>query len=85
MGDLEERETISSRSRPAARSVAPAPIIEDHAQRSRIPRRPTSSWSKKSPSSSGAPPNWRRGNGVRRQLEYALASFIKEMKKGKGE
>jgi hypothetical protein len=37
MGDLEERETISSRSRPAARSVTPAPIIEDHAQRSRIP------------------------------------------------
>ena len=36
-GDLEERETISSRSRPAARSVKPAPIIEDHAQRSRIP------------------------------------------------
>jgi hypothetical protein len=27
MGDLEERETISSRSRPAARSVTPAPII----------------------------------------------------------
>jgi hypothetical protein len=37
MGDLEERETISSRSRPAARSVTPASIIEDHAQRSRIP------------------------------------------------
>ena len=34
---------------------------------------------------SAGPPNWRRGNGVRRQLEYALASFIKEMKKGKGE
>ena len=31
------------------------------------------------------PPNWRRGNGVQRQLEYALASFVKEMKKGEGE
>jgi hypothetical protein len=27
----------------------------------------------------------RRGNGVLRQLEYALASFVKEMKKGEGE
>jgi hypothetical protein len=26
----------------------------------------------------------RRGNGVRRQLEYGLASFVKEMKKGEG-
>lgn len=75
MGDLEERETISSRSRPAARSVTPAPIIEDHAQRSRIPIATASSetevageasmatdklWSKKcSPSSSAGPPNWR--------------------------
>jgi hypothetical protein len=37
-----------------------------------------------SPSSSAGPPNWRRGNGVQRQLEYALASFVKEMKKGRG-
>jgi hypothetical protein len=28
------------------------------------------------------PPNWRRGNGVQRQLEYAIASF--ETKKGEG-
>jgi hypothetical protein len=33
---------------------------------------------------SAGPPNWRRGNGVQRQLEYALASFVKEMKKGEG-
>lgn len=38
-----------------------------------------------SPSSSAGPPNWRRGNGVQRQLEYALASFEKETKKGEGE
>jgi hypothetical protein len=36
-----------------------------------------------SPSSSAGPPNWRRGNGVQRQLvEYAIASF--ETKKGEG-
>jgi hypothetical protein len=33
---------------------------------------------------SAGPPNWRRGNGVQRQLEYALASFVKETKKGEG-
>jgi hypothetical protein len=31
---------------------------------------------------SAGPPNWRRGNGVQRQLEYAIASF--ETKKGEG-
>jgi hypothetical protein len=33
---------------------------------------------------SAGPPNWRRGDGVQRQLEYALASFVKESKKGEG-
>jgi hypothetical protein len=37
-------------------------------------------WSKKCSSSSSVADR-RTGDGVRRQLEYALASFIKEMKK----
>jgi hypothetical protein len=75
--------------------VTPAPIIEDHAQRSRIPIATASSetevageasmatdklWSKKCSSSSSVADR-RTGDGVRRQLEYALAPFIKEMKK----
>jgi hypothetical protein len=91
---LEERETISSRSRPAARSVTPAPIIEDHAQRSRIPIATASSETEVAGEGlhgdrqamveevlifieRRGPPNWRR----RAASEYALASFIKEMKK----
>src|SRR6516162_4759364 len=31
-----------------------------------------------------AAPNWRRGNGVQHQLEYALASFAREMKAKRG-
>jgi hypothetical protein len=57
--------------RPAARSVAPATrAVTD-----------TDSYRKQR---GAGPPNWRRGNGVQRQLEYALASFVKEMKKGEG-
>ena len=40
---------------------------------------------KRSPSSSAGPPNWRRGNGVQRQLEYAIASFERRRRRGEGE
>jgi hypothetical protein len=85
MGDLEEWETISSRSRPAARSVTP-PIIEDHAQRSRIPIATASmATDKLMVEDLHRAPDRRTGEGVTAcgvSSSTRLASFVKKMKMG---